>query len=319
MAYIFNPALQNTLKLPIRRAWIEIKKLDEKAVQEMYYFDKLDGLNIKFSVTSCGKSFPRAKIGICNLSQDTIDWLINYFQVPTSQELLNHVIRLYIGYNDIVNCIFEGTVVKTSLTAPPDMWFNFEAIFRYDALIKNISISLSNEVTIKQVYEEVAKALNMSLDWQASSNKKVTSFVYDKSANKILDELSRLDSSVGNYIYGQFSGDNNGVIRCFDIPNEDNNSVELPQWSKEHYISARTGMLGVPQFNPLGCDIDCVLNPDINFLDTILLDSIYQRKGNGKYKIYQVTHTGESRGNNFKTNIKASTLYGRNNDSSVKN
>jgi hypothetical protein len=322
MAKIFNQSLQNTLKLPNRNCWIEIQQenKDNSYNETVKVYSKLDGLDIKFSITSTGQSFPRAKISICNLSQENIDWLINYFEVPQPQAYLNKIIKLYVGYNDTATCIFRGTVFNTSLTSPPDMWFEFEAIFRYDIVSRNIKISLSNEVTIKQVYEFVAKSLNLSLDWQASSEKKLASFVFDGSGNKCLEEVLGIDNTVSYYIDNKYSGDSNGVLRCFDIPtaNKNNDSIKFPNWTKEISLSARTGLFGVPKFSPFGCEVTCILNTDINYLDILNLESIYQKRANGKYKIYNITHTGESRGNDFKTIIKATVLYGRDNDSYVR-
>lgn len=310
MADIFNPLVQNSLKLPKRNAWINI--YDER--EETNFFS-LSGLNIKFNIESCGETFPRANIGICNLSQENIDYLINFFKAY-SPELMQKRIRLYIGYNDVAVCIFDGNVIETTLTSPPDMWFNFNAIFRADALYNNISISLSNEVTVKQVFEAVSSAMNMNLDWQASSQKKLQSFIKDGSIQSILGDLKSIDDSIEYNIIGNFSGDNNGVIRVFD--KIDNKEYNVPSWQKIFNITASTGLLGVPQFDCYGAKISCMLNPNIQFNDIIDLTSLYQKIGTGRYIVSKVTHSGELRGDNFKTDLVLRALYGRNPDSSTK-
>ena len=318
MADIFNPLVQNTLKLPKRRAWIEIAKLAERDVIEEYKFEKLDGLNIKFSVESCGFVFPTANISVCNLSQDNIDYLMNFFAIPMNRSFANRVIRLYVGYDDTAKCIFEGNVVETSLTSPPDMWFNFKAIFRVDALYSSLKISLNNELSIKECYQAVADKLNMTLDWQATSEKKLACFVKDGSANNIFDELRKIDETVGMTVYSHFSGENNGIIRTYDVL-QNNGEINNPDWVKRIKIAPNTGLLGVPKFNCFGGQISCVLNPNINYLDIVELNNIYQKAGNGEYRVVKVTHTGELRGNEFKTVLDLFALYGRNTETSATN
>jgi hypothetical protein len=315
MSDIFNPLVQNSLKLTERRAWIEIAKLENGETVEKYKFEKLEGLNIKFSVSSCGQTFPTAEIGVCNLSQENIDYLINFFAVPLNKTYLNKIIKLYIGYGDTAKCIFIGNVVNTTLTSPPDIWFNFKAIFRVDALYSGLSISLKYEVSVKECYEAVAKELKMSLEWGATSEKKLACFVRDGGANNILSELAKIDETVGMSIYANFSGEDNGTIRTFDNLQNDG-KINNPDWVKTFKLSAKSGLLGVPKFNSFGGQISCVLNPNINFLDIIDLSNIYQKAGNGKYRVIKVTHTGELRGNEFKTVLDLIALYGRNAETS---
>jgi hypothetical protein len=316
MANIFNPIVQNSLNLPVRNAWIEIYKLDEKAVEKIYYFEKLEGLDIKFTAKNVGYVFPRVNISVCNLKQENIDYLMNYFNVYTVDNI-KKVIRLYIGYNNVKQCIFEGNVINTRLSSPPDMFFEFEAIYRCDALYNNVQISLTNEVTIKQAYQAVAEKLGMELDWQASSQKKVSSFVCDCSANKMLNDIDKLDDTISMYILGTFSGENNGVIRVMDNVYKVDD-YKKPAWQQTHVINARTGLYGVPQFDCYGAKISCMLNPNIQMNDIVELTSLYQKSGNGKYIVSSVTHSGELRGNNFKTDLILYALYGRKSDSSTR-
>lgn len=304
MSNIFNPVIQNSLQLPTRRAWIEIYNPESENNEDKISFENVEGLNIKFDVQSFANHFPKAQISISNLNQEHIDRLLNFCKLAGAIEK-KKVIRLNVGYNDSTVCIFEGYIFDTKLTSPPDIQFSFSAIIRGDALWKQADISLTNQVTIKQVYEEVAKKLGLQLDYKATSEKTLANFVSNKSVPMLLNDLKNLDNKIDFYLANAYQNNSMGVMRVYD-----KNEQQTP-WSKNHILNAKTGLLGVPEFTVIGANIRCQLNPQITRLDTVEIESIYQKAGNGKYLVMQVQHIGELRGNNFETRIFARFLGNR--------
>jgi hypothetical protein len=309
MSDFFTPAIQNSLQIPNRRAWLEIAEVDK---DNKISFKKLEGLNISFNIESVGYVFTQASFSIFNLNQENIDRLINFFYIKDAVAE-NKIIRFYAGYDDNVMCLFEGYVVQTTMTEPPDIGFNFNAIFRYDAFMEKPKISLTNQVTTKQVFEEVAKILNVSLDYQATYSKTLKNFVFDGNVQQLIAELKQLDNNIDFCFVNNYQNTSTGSMRVYDAVTAPDRKI--PTWEKEYKLSAKTGLLGVPQFDVYGANIKCVLSPQFAILDKIELNSLYQKAGNGKYYITKITHTGELRGNKFETRLAMRTAEPRNQSS----
>lgn len=67
-------------------------------------------------------------------------------------------------------------------------------------------------------------------------------------------------------------------------------------------------MIGLPSPTVMGCDVDIFLDPTIERLDVVKIESEAIPKVNGLYYVMSARHTGELRGSDWKTRLQCRRL-----------
>lgn len=89
--------------------------------------------------------------------------------------------------------------------------------------------------------------------------------------------------------------------------------------AKTSIISPQYGMVSAPVLTEVGVDVKTLLNPDISpgrkikiqsagtriQLGTLYFDNVSRTLGEGEYKVLRVTHTGDTRGNDWYSDIES--------------
>lgn len=263
---------------------VEFKTLDGQ-------LKRLEGIECKFYIKKQMCSvMNKAQISIANLAKSDIDFLTTY----TSQFIAyaqRKTINIYAGYESTgVSQIFSGDIVKALPTMPPDIWLECEALSGYYSQKTPLSKTLSGDTQVKSVCEQTANILGLSLNFEASVEKYISGFNFNGSQLKLIKDLNELGGIVAY--------EDDGVLHVVD---EDKPS----KTTGERYISETSGLIGIPKPDYLGVELTMLLDNSLKIGQRIYLESVSAPSCSGQYYIYELAHTGDLRGHDFYTKVKA--------------
>lgn len=289
---------QNIIPLPRRRAYFVFG--DDTEMVDKFV---LEGLNVKFDIQYfVGGMFPRAHFAICNLNGEHLQYLTSLFSFGNPMRR-NRTIKFFAGYDDAkppgalanITLLYKGVVMLTSITPPPDIWFNIEALACGNIRGSRVQFFLKGAKTIREIAAMAASYYGLELEWRAMNPgaKIIQDFACDGDGFALADKLSRADLDI------QFCSDSLR-LRVTDTKAPVDNPA-VPHW----LIDRDHAMIGVPRFSYNGATVDTLLNPLARAGDCAILKSKFQTLGNsalvGSYFIRQLRHHGELRGNDFNT------------------
>lgn len=251
---------------------------------------RLDGIEVKFSVEKLMSAvMNKATVDICNLTQDDIEYLTTY----TSEFIAiaeRKRIRIFAGYEDTgVSLIFDGDIVEAKPTAPPDKWLRCKALSGYYSNKDVVSKSLIGDVSVAEVCADVSNTLGLALNFESSILKKISNFSFTGDKTKMIQELEKIG---GIEVY-----EDDGVLNVLD--------KGQPKKGFTRFINEESGMIGVPRPDPIGIEIDVLLDNSLEIGQKIYLNSTIYPSCNGEYYIYELKHAGDLRGTEFYTTLKA--------------
>ena len=76
------------------------------------------------------------------------------------------------------------------------------------------------------------------------------------------------------------------------------------------HIDETSGLIGVPKPDAIGIECQILLDNSIKIGQRIYIESKIIPSANGEYYVYELKHSGDLRGNEFYTEIKARRLSG---------
>lgn len=252
---------------------------------------ELDGIEVKFSVDKLASAvMNQANIDICNLATEDIEYLTSY----TSQfiEIAKHKrVRIFAGYEDTgISLIFDGDIVEALPTLGPDRWLKCKALSGYYNARTPISTVVQGTQPIKNVCAAVAGFLNLSLNYMATSTKTVSDFEYTGGKTKAIKELNELGDIVA------YEDDGVLVVQDQGQPRTDIGIRRIDETS---------GLIGIPKPDAIGVECKVLLDNTLKIGQKIYLESLVIPSSCGEYYIYELKHSGDLRGNEFYTEIKA--------------
>ena len=255
---------------------------------------ELDGIEVKFSVEKLASAvMNKADIDICNLTKDDIEYLTSY----TSQFIAlqqRKRIRLFAGYEDTgVSLLFDGDVVEALPTNGPDRWLKCKALSGYYNARTPISTVVEGVHDVREICATAAGLLDLSLNYMATSTKTVENFEFTGGKTRIIKELNELCDIL---VY-----EDDGVLVVQD-KGKPRTDVSI------RYIDETSGLIGIPKPDAIGVEFQMLLDNSIKLEQTIYLESSIIPSANGEYYIYELKHSGDLRGNEFYTEVKARRL-----------
>lgn len=284
----FKAAEQFPRNLPERKAFFLIKQGNDSGKNYL----KLDGLNVRFRVRLLMDNLtPTADFAICNLNRTEAEYITKLFSFY-SNKTETREIRFYAGYNDDIFELFDGDVLRTIFSPPPDIWISFQALHDYNLMVQPSEWMLKGSYPLRFIFEEVARRLKLVLKYDATTDKTIKDFTVSGSVKTLMQQLAQLDSTIFVWRAGK------------TLYVSDKNPKDFDEKRALWRINEKTGMLGIPQFDPYGATVTTLLNPRFTPGQYAILESRYQPSGNGKYQILSVEHQGELRGNQFETKIR---------------
>lgn len=252
---------------------------------------QLDGIEVKFSVEKLMSAvMNKANIEICNLTQEDIEYLTTY----TSQFIAINErkrIRIFAGYEeDGVSLIFDGDIVEGMPSQPPDRWIRCKALSGYYSNKEVVSKTITGDVSVKEVCNEASKLLKIPMIYESVNLKKISDFSFTGDKTKILKDLNELG--------GITAYEDDGTLFVID--------KDKPRTSLDvRYIDETSGLIGIPKPDPIGIELTVLLDNSLKIGQRIYIESKIFPSASGEYFIYELNHTGDLRGVEFYTKIKA--------------
>lgn len=264
---------------------------------------KLDGLNISFSVSTFSPVgvASDAYISIYNLNRDDLGFLTT---TVNSWIAKRNLIQLYAGYDDEVELLFSGQITNAPPKGNPDVSLDIRGLSSVDWMAQSINLQKSDMKVIDildQVGTITGAAINMP-SWLRNGNewlnRKIEEFSYTGTPMGLLTKLSDM---VGGFQFRQDAVNltiSNDQIYAWSAETKPNDPILL--------VSENTGMIGYPAPTAGGVEVSILLNPSIKAGDIIRLESHRIPLCNGDYRVVEVRHNGELRGNTWQTTLKCS-------------
>lgn len=255
---------------------------------------ELDGIEVKFSVEKLASAvMNQADIDICNLTKDDIEYLTTY----TSQFIAINQrkrIRIFAGYEDTgVSLIFDGDIVEALPTNPPDVWLRCKALSGYYNAKTPLSTVISGTHSIKEICASVAGFLELSLNYMATCTKTISDFEFTGGKTRLIKELNEICDIL---VY-----EDDGVLVV-----QDKGQPRIDVGIRR--IDETSGMIGIPKPDAIGIECKILLDNSIKIGQKIYIESTSIPAASGEYCIYELKHSGDLRGNEFYTEIKARRL-----------
>jgi hypothetical protein len=239
------------------------------------------------------------------LSRETREKILYFLRYTTSEKPReNRYIRLYAGYNDgskQATQIFSGNVIHSTVSTPPDIWVDMECIAAFPATTKNYSISYDGNFPASSIIFNVCQEMGLGFIPLASEDGRTfANFSFNGSGFELIKKLYHL--RIEDWVLW-YDG--------FNIYTADRKATHLTAeksidgghanlWE----INSKNGMIGIPKFDIPYSSVRTLLNSMARAGDYANIISEMYPKGNGLYRIIEVVHSGELRGNDFYTDYK---------------
>lgn len=322
---------QSGSTIPKRRVVVEFLREDGKIAE---YDSKFHGgLDVKFMCSKLGNMIMnRAKISICNLRMEDINYLCTWTYWSRAM-LEKKIVRLKAGYGEDLAEIFDGYVITAYPTMPPDIWIEMDVIQNFDQANQDIVIdSLKEPVTLESILKIAESRTGLKyvprLDPEDEKilQKKIAPFSFSGNVPALFSEIVGYSLNEKNIpaisIYSQ-SGQM--IVRSsYEVRKIRYDASGINSGLHADFVcSAQTGMIGIPRPSPMWIDVHMRLNNRVGRRDIMdvysdfydisqktLAKSAKQAGGaiapvNGLYDVFNVTHSGHLRGEQFMTTIRA--------------
>lgn len=273
---------------------------------------QIKNIALKGSVSRrMGSVAAEAKVSVANLAKDDIEYLSTYMSSYVEPDKRKQI-AIYAGYQDSgYGLIFRGDIIQAVPEGVKDIWLNIDAKTNYFNRQNLITYSVTSPVTTKQMAQNVANQLGVSLSWKSKSQKIIDSINFVGAKAKLIDELNK---------YGDFVAFlDNDVLKVVDkdenAPAFKNSQSETSAGNNSDgsvkLINLSSGLIGVPQATEYGAKFKVLLDPTLNPSDWVKLESEKFPAINDYYQIYSLKYDFSSREKNFYCEIEGKN-YKRN-------
>lgn len=296
----------------------EVEAVDESTAPGVRLALDLSDMRIVFRVNQATTDNAQfAEIYVYNLSEDTMNTLEGEAVVTAGQKVI-----LEAGYGEDMATIFKGDVfqVRRGRESQTDTWFCI--------LAQAGNKALSTAVVKHEFPAGTTPAQQRDFIMQEFKKCGVeSSYMCEVSKDQGLPRSKSVLSSLMDFLR-QFCRDNNTEAFIEDdtismIPRGGNNGQPA------FVLNTRSGLVGMPQLTTDGLNVTCLLNPrlkhggqielDKNSIQTQAYDIAYSSQyidqtqkslhtaggKEGRYNIVSVCHSGDTRGNDWYTQLIA--------------
>lgn len=268
----------------------------ERTISKIYDVDFKFHIEIPFAAI---KHY--ANISILGLTHDTVNQLTTWMNTAQFQNVHKEV-RIFAGYEYTgEQMIYDGYIIHAAPTQPPNMWVNLKTLDGYYFNNKTIKFSLNEEMSFKEVCFRASKILGIKFAWDAQDNdgsEIIKNFSVTGSEYDFIKKLSELFNN--KYIMYILDG-----ILCVT----DKASNNTPKSSDIEYISASTGMVGIPQVEFNYIVVKCFINSNIARRKYIFVESSIIPSCRGLYRILSINYDGHLRGQEWYMTVKATRIW----------
>lgn len=283
------------------------KRVAYLKIDEKQFGDEDHSLEIQFSVTYKGNTLiPLDSVFVVdNLNKDDI------YKITSNTALFKdpeRKIEFWCGYKGNVRKIFDGRILKANPTGQPDTSLY---IYAWSTLETTGDIAEIKENNIKYVdlLERVVKGMNMGLvispevrnspQLQKVASQYALNGTYGEHYNRVVSDITGYNVVKDQIVFTIYN--NTVYVSKQDVVNK-----TLPVI----IASSQSGMVGIPEPTATGVDIRMLLDVSIVSGQTLELRSELLPRYNGLYNVYNVTHRGSVRDNDFYTDLQCIRVSG---------
>lgn len=256
-------------------------------------FTSYSGLDFKFDVQISGCTYSRFSVGICGLSRDSLNNLITWPQ-PESYRNPRHV-KVFAGYEDGgESLIAQGGIFSAIPTTPPNVWLNIEAC-KFLENRRPIEGVKPIRGCFREIFIKVADLCGMEQNVEADVNltlnpdKDIFDFAFTGSVELL---PQRLADATGLTIYEK---DGRLIAQA--------RKKEYTSPSNAIPLNRNTGLLGVGSIEYNKATVTTRLNSAFELFTWVKLESERIPQANGPYWVTNVRHTGQLRGEEWRTTL----------------
>lgn len=222
------------------------------------------------------------EVTITNLARDTRNYILTetspFNRNRTPKRLFVEVGRVSQG----VQRIFQGEVVESAPTQPPDIGLTLKAQTGAFAKGNIVATSAAPLEALSAIAARVAAALGVSLDFQAT-DKQIANYAFTGPALRQVDALG-LAGGVDAYV-----DDDVLVVK----------NRTTPLAARVKVLSADSGLVGVPEATERGVKCTFMLDAQTALGGSLDLVSALNPALTGRYTIYELEFEAQSRGPAF--------------------
>lgn len=251
----------------------------------------IDGLNIRFSVRQVCYAFgSQAQISIFNLSMQDVNYLTLFSPFFSSKK--RNTVKISAGYDNNIQPIFEGDVWQALPTKNgADIVLNIKAVkglFGGKRITSKVIKSSIKQIPLHDVCQQVSTWLGLPLNYLASSNKTLDTFVL---TGNVTDAIRKINNVGGVVAFVE-----DDQLKVIDSKN--------PKGTGTRLVSEDTGMVGIPAIDHFGATVKIFMDNTVKLGDKIQLKSKLIPSANGDYFVYCIQHDGALREQQFYSTLK---------------
>lgn len=271
-----------------KRAWRLSVQIGDtlKTYQEINTID--ESLKIDFSVKSAlDGDFTEGDITISGLKLSDTAFLGTNYDNKTG-ELRQSELKLEVGYPNATAEILVGNIIEaTPNFNSPNNEINLKVKSGgFNNIDFSVCDSINGAVNFKTICEKVAENNKVALDFKTDENP----IIYDYSfVGTPFQQIENLRKYVKSNIFLQ-----NAKLCVFS---ENQSPYTITK------IDYQSGLIGSPKPNPLGCEIECLLNSSLQVGQFIDLKTKKIPQLDGNYRIIELVHSGSNRGSDWKSKL----------------
>ncbi len=253
-------------------------QLDDRIIRVSFEVSgKIKTYSTPFYIQATGTKFANAlqnesNIVIANLDRQTQ----NYILTETTPYNLNNTVKsitLEAGRKSYGTAIiYSGNIVTSMLTQPPDVGITLKCLTGNFLKTNVIGVNQSGQATLQQISVSIAQLTGSILRFEAT-NKNIGNYNFSGSA---VNQISLLNGFGGVNAYLD-----DGVLVVKDAGVPLNNTLKI--------VSAKTGMIGIPEFTEQGIKVKFLLDNHVVLGGHIRIISDINPAANGEYVIYKLS------------------------------
>lgn len=229
---------------------------------------------------------PSGDLSITGLPLKDIAYLSTNYH-PGSGQLKTAEVEFQAGYDGNLSILVIGNIyqVTPSFTSS-DYSINMKVIngLQSNQMNAYASVSLKGNATLRDILANIASKNNLILEIDpAIGNRTLYDYSFQGLPSVQIDNLRGSFKDIHIDIQG-----NKIIAKSKNTPNK-----------VKYKLTPQTGLLGTPAPSPIGCNIKTYLLPTLHVGDVVELETHKLPQLNGLFKIIQLTHSGDSRGTNW--------------------
>lgn len=228
---------------------------------------------------------------IYNLTREQQSYIIKQsspLKIPRT--LIN--MNVYVGRESYGKfLLFTGQVISSDITQPPDIGVTLRSLTS-NYLQGAIS---QTQYPASTALNTIAQGIAIKGGWtlhNEAANRNIDNFSYVGTPLNGVDKLNQMGNVNASV--------DNGVLKIVDSTK----SLKAPPV----LINEATGMVGIPQVNEQGVLVTCMINPDIQLMGSVTVNSIMNPAANGTFKVIKVNFELANRDQPFWYILETSNL-----------